>query len=212
MKKRILLLVLMCVAAYTQAADLTGVAQSAKKNSNYTIYSKQRLVRAGIDFGFDVPLYQKDFGSRFKINQSLNFEIGAFARIGRQFYGQVGLYYFINKLQVTNLNTQADSPIELGQLYVPALFVYGLPWGNKNMFTAKVGLAYHGLVKLTNNKIDFTKSDIRCHNLNFMIGAGLEISNFTFNITYKKAFFPLGKASDSHYYQDMLCFSIGVII
>ncbi|MBO4581501.1 MAG: hypothetical protein J5701_04345 [Bacteroidales bacterium] len=212
MKKWLWLLLCLYVITYTRAENKTDISLSAKTHGNYSAFSQQRLVQFGIDFGFDVPLYQKTYGSQFKINQSLNFEIGAFARAGRQFYGQLGLYYFINKLQVTNLNTQSDSPIELGQLYVPALFVYGLPWGKKNMFTVKAGIAYQGLVRLTDNKIDFTKNDIRCHNLNFMTGVGLEISNITFNITYKKACLPLGKESGSRYYQDMLCFSIGIVI
>ena len=41
---------------------------------------------------------------------------------------------------------------------------------------------------------------------------GFDISNFSFDIAYRKSIKPLGSKKGSKYYQDMLAFSFGVII
>ncbi len=172
----------------------------------------QRIVRVGLDFGFDIPLHQKSYGTQYNIDQSLNFEIGAYARAGKRIYGQIGLYYYINKLQVTRLYTGDASPVELGQLCVPALLVCGIPWGKNNMFTLKAGAEYRGIVRLTDNKIAFNKEQLRIHNLDITGGIGVEIKNISINACYRKSIKPLGKTSPCQYYQDVICLSVGVII
>lgn len=176
------------------------------------VVQAQRIVHFGLDFGFDIPLHQKSYGSQFSIDQSLNFEIGAFVRAGKGLYGQVGLYYYINKLQVTNTSTGGSSPVELGQLCVPALLVYGIPWGKSNMFTLKAGVEYRGIVRLTENKIAFGKDQLRIHNMDITGGIGVEIKNVSINAYYRKSIKPLGKIAPCQYYQDVICLSVGVII
>lgn len=172
----------------------------------------KHLVRGGLNFGFDIPTCQKDFGSHFNIEQSLNFEIGAFCRVGRHLYGQVGLYYFVNKLQVFNADTSINftSAVELGQLNVPMWIGYAFFW-NKVSLRLAVGAQYRGIVRLSNNKIEFNKDQVRLHNGDAMAGIGIDISNLSLDISYRKAFKSLGKNADSRYFHDVVNLSIGVV-
>lgn len=172
----------------------------------------KHLVRGGVQFGFDLPTCQKDFGSHFNIEQSLNFEIGAFCRVGRHLYGQVGLYYFVNKMQVFNADTAINftSAVELGQLNVPMWIGYAFFW-NKVSLRLAVGAQYRGIVRLSNNKIEFNKDNVRLHNGDAMAGIGIDISNLSLDISYRKAFKSLGKTTDSRYFHDVVNLSIGVV-
>ncbi len=172
----------------------------------------QRLLRGGINIGFDVPLHQKEFSSNFAVSRSINYEFGAFVRIGKTFYAQAGIIYAINKFQIRNLFIDSSSAIEIGQINLPILFVYGYDFSTKKMLRINAGIQYRGVVRFTDNKIQFNKSHINTHNMDIIVGLGFDISNFSFDIAYRKSIKPLGAQKGSKYYQDMLAFSFGVII
>lgn len=172
----------------------------------------QRLVRVGIDVAFDIPLHQKTFSTNFAINKSINYEFGAFVRVGKTFYGQVGFNYYINKLMINNVLIDSSSAIEIGQINLPILFVYGYKFSKKKMLRVNLGVQYRGVVRLTKNIIRFDKSQINIHNMDVLLGMGIDISNFSFDISYKKSVKPLAIQKNSEYYQDMLALSFGVII
>ncbi|MBO4739595.1 MAG: outer membrane beta-barrel protein [Bacteroidales bacterium] len=170
-----------------------------------------RLVRGGVHFGFEIPVNNKTFSPDFTIYKSLNFKVGGMVRIGYDFAGQVGFYYDINKLQVENTQTNANSAIELGVLKIPFLFSYGYAFSKNNVLRFNIGLQYDALVHMSKNKIDLNKKAFTIHNMSVLGGIGVDLKNISIDISYEKAVKAMASANGSKRYADMICIMLGVV-
>ena len=168
----------------------------------------QRLVQVGLQFGLDVPLNKKPLGLNFTMDKSTNFEVGAHVRIGKQFFGQVGAGYYVNKTFL-NLDT-LQSAVELGQINVPILAGFRHALGKTTYFRCMLGIQYRGLVRVSKNILEIDRNTFNKNNMDFIGGIGFDVSIITLDVSYRKAVVPLVK--DSKNYQDVVNFSVGFLL
>ncbi len=168
----------------------------------------QNLVQTGLQFGLDVPLNKKTLGENFTMDKSTNFEIGAHVRVGTNFFGQVGIGYYINKTFLRMDTLRSD--VELGQINVPMLAGYRHKLGKSTFFRLMLGIQYRGLVRVSNNILEVDKNTFNKHNMDVIGGIGFDISVVTLDVSYRKSIKPLVDGSKN--YQDVVNFSVGFLL
>lgn len=167
----------------------------------------QKLVRVGLNFGFDIGTNKKDLGENFTFDKSTNFEVGAYVRIGHSFFGQVGGGYYINKTYMSR--DSLSSAVELGQINIPILGGYKVALGKTTYFRCMLGIQYRGLVRVSKNGIGATKDTFNKNNMDVIGGIGFDVSVITLDVSYRKAIIPL--VDGSKHYQDVVNLSIGFL-
>jgi hypothetical protein len=168
----------------------------------------QNLVQVGIQFGLDVPLNKKPLGENFTMSKSTNFEIGAHVRIGTNFFGQVGIGYYINKTNLTLDSLRSD--VELGHINVPMLAGYRHKLGKSTFIRATLGIQYRGLVRVSKNILDVDRNTFNKNNMDVIAGIGIDVSVLTVDVSYRKAIKPLVNGSKN--YQDVVNISVGFLL
>ena len=168
----------------------------------------QRLVQLGLQFGLDVPLNKKPLSENFLMNKSTNFEVGAYLRVGTQFFGQFGAMYYINKTDLTR--DSLESAVELGQINIPLMAGYRHAIGKSTFFRCMLGVQYRGLVRVSNNILEVNKNTFNKNNMDIIGGIGLDVSIITLDVSYRKALVPLMEGSKN--YQDVVNISVGFLL
>ena len=176
---------------------------------SFSFFSQgQNLVQVGLQFGLDVALNKKPLGENFTMSKSTNFEIGAHVRIGKNFFGQIGIGYYINKTMLSLDTLRSD--VELGQINVPILAGYRYALGKSTFIRATLGIQYRGLVRVSKNILDVNRNTFNISNMDIIAGVGIDVSVLTVDVSYRKAVKPLVDGSKN--YQDVINISVGFLL
>ena len=180
MKKIIFSFLFTIIGPVSMTSNLYALTPYDKDNS-------QPLLMYGFEFGASIPL-TKNYSPDDLLSKMLAGNFGAFIRIGKHVYGELGVgYTFLKGTYTATLpNVVLTEIVETRYLQIPLKAVWNIPFKKNYAFLYSVGIKYQPLIFVSNNHIFYTKENITKHPFSFMGGIKFRAYFFIFDITYQQ--------------------------
>jgi hypothetical protein len=166
-----------------QIEDLCSVQMMTK--------DKPSLIQWGFRVGTNFAL-TKDLSVNDYMDKLVSGEFGAFIRVGRYVYAEVGIGYMFNKgtfeMDIDTLSVSgAKEVIEARYLQVPIKLVGYIPIVSKIAIQPHVGVIYQPLIKVTDNNFNYTMNNLQKNQFLATAGLGVKLFFVTVDISYRQS-------------------------
>lgn len=195
MKKSILFLIFLTATLFSIAGNIDSLRYKPQieELSSFQTMTKDKpsLIQWGFRVGTNFSL-TKDLSVNDYMDKLVSGEFGAFIRVGRYVYAEVGIGYLFNKgtfemdLDTLSMNTVKEV-IEARYLQVPVKLVGYIPLVPKIALQPHVGVIYQPLLKVTDNDFNYSMDNLQKNQFLVTAGLGVKLFFVTVDISYRQS-------------------------
>lgn len=176
------------------------------------VLKAQNWYQLGFKISSKVPLVRSyspnDYASSVR---SLQF--GGFFRAGKYVYGEVGIGYEYFKgyfIHTTGIGEKLEDLVECRYLVIPVKAVGDVQITKSISFMPYLGVLYNPLLKVTDNILGYSKSNIENHWAQFTTGFDFRLKFVTLGVDYRLSFQRFFRNQDGRLPQ-FVGFNVGVV-
>ncbi len=165
------------------------------------IAQPERKQKVNLQYGFrvnsSIMITSRDISEDDRLDKFLDTEFGFYCRAGKKFYGELGISFQYQRNTFSSVTPFTDPKrktefFETQYLPISARLVFYQPINKQMAFMANVGMAFHPLLKVTENYLYYTKDDVN-HQLSINAGVSYKVKFLVFEASYRQMVLPYFK-------------------
>jgi len=149
--------------------------------------SAQKWYQAGFRLSTQFPLV-REFSDIDYLENQKTVHFGGFFRAGKYVYGEIGLGYQYFRCRYNTLDAagaEISDVVETRYLVIPIKAVGDVQINKNISFMPMVGVIYQPLLKVTDNTLGYSKTNIENHWAFFTTGFDWKFAFFTVGVDYR---------------------------